>query len=104
MAFPTFDVSYTLEVAAEPGGVRVSINLEKPLPPQLVGRAGFNLEFLPSIYMGKTYLVDGSHAGLFPRTPNDPMIKVMPLPGEHASDFLAAKLIYKSLGYIFCRE
>jgi endoglucanase len=82
LAFPTFDVSYTLEVAAEPGGVKVTINLDKPLPPTLVGRAGFNLEFLPSIYMGKTFLVDGSHAGIFPRTPNDPMIKSMPLPGE----------------------
>jgi endoglucanase len=82
LAFPTFDVSYTLEVAAEPGGVKVSINLDKPLPPKLIGRAGFNLEFLPSIYMGKTYLVDGSNAGIFPRTPNDPMIKVMPLPDE----------------------
>jgi endoglucanase len=82
LAFPTFDVSYTLVVAAETGGVRVSIDLDKPLPPKLVGRAGFNLEFLPSIYMGKTYLVDGSNAGIFPRTPNDPMIKVMPLPGE----------------------
>jgi endoglucanase len=49
LSFPTFDVSYTLEVAAEPGGVKVSINLDKPLPPTLVGRAGFNLEFLPSI-------------------------------------------------------
>jgi hypothetical protein len=82
LAFPTFDVSYTLEVAAEPGGVKVSINLDKPLPQELVGRAGFNLEFLPSIYMGKAYLVDGSKAGIFPRTPNDPMIKVLPLPGE----------------------
>ena len=82
LAFPTFDVSYTLVVAAEAGGVRVSINLDKPLPPKLIGRAGFNLEFLPSIYMGKTYLVDGSNAGIFPRTPNDPMIKVMPLPDE----------------------
>ena len=82
LAFPTFDVSYALEVAAEPGGVKVSINLDKPLPPKLVGRAGFNLEFLPSIYMGKTYLVDGSNAGIFPRTPNDPMIKVLPLPDE----------------------
>src|SRR5438477_10346545 len=43
LAFPTFDVSYTLVVAAEPGGVRVSIDLDKPLPPKLVGRAGFNL-------------------------------------------------------------
>ena len=82
LAFPTFDVSYMLEVAAEPGGVKVSINLDKPLPPKLVGRAGFNLEFLPSIYMGKAYLVDGSNAGIFPRTPNDPMIKVLPLPDE----------------------
>jgi endoglucanase len=82
LGFPTFDVSYSLEVDAEPGGVRISINLDKPLPPALVGRAGFNLEFLPSIYQGKTYLADGSHAGLFPRTPNDPMIQVLPLPGD----------------------
>jgi hypothetical protein len=82
LAFPTFDFDYTLEVAAEPGGVEVSINLDKPLPQKLAGRAGFNLEFLPSIYMGKTYLVDGSKAGIFPRTPNDPMTKVLPLPDE----------------------
>lgn len=82
LAFPTFDLSYTLEVAAEPGGVRVSVNLDKPLPEKLAGRAGFNLEFLPSIYMGKAYLVDGTKAGIFPRTPNDPMVKVLPLPDE----------------------
>jgi len=82
LAFPTFDFSYTLEVAAEPGGVKVSINLDKPLPQKLAGRAGFNLEFLPSIYMGKAYLVDGTKAGIFPRTPNDPMTKVLPLPDE----------------------
>ena len=82
LAFPTFDLSYTLEVAGEPGGVRVSINLEKPLPQKLAGRAGFNLEFLPSIYTGKTYLVDGTRAGIFPRTPNDPMVKVLPLADE----------------------
>jgi endoglucanase len=82
LAFPTFDLSYTLEVEAEPGGVKVSINLDKPLPQKLAGRAGFNLEFLPSIYMGKTYLVDGTKAGIFPRTPNDPMIKVLPLADE----------------------
>ncbi|MFP5235068.1 MAG: glycoside hydrolase family 9 protein [Acidobacteriota bacterium] len=82
LAYPTFGISYTLEVAAEPGGVRVSVNLDKPLPQNLVGRAGFNLEFLPSIYMGKAYLIDGTKAGIFPRTPDDPMIKVLPLPDE----------------------
>jgi len=82
LAFPSFDLSYTLEVAAEPGGVRVSINLDQPLPEKLAGRAGFNLEFLPSIYMGKAFLVDGSQAGIFPRTPEDAMIQVLPLAGE----------------------
>jgi hypothetical protein len=82
LAFPTFDLNYTVEVAAEPGGVKVSINLDKPLPQKLAGRAGFNLEFLPSIYMGKTYLVDGDRAGIFPRTPNDAMVKVLPLADE----------------------
>ena len=82
LAFPTFDFSYTLEVAAEPGGVKISINLDKPLPQKLAGRAGFNLEFLPSIYMGTAYLVDGTKAGIFPSTPNDPMTKVLPLPDE----------------------
>ncbi len=82
LAFPTFNLSYTLEVAAEPGGVKVSINLDQPLPQKLAGRAGFNIEFLPSIYMGKAYLVDGTKAGIFPHTPNDPMIKVLPLPDE----------------------
>jgi hypothetical protein len=82
LAYPTFDLSYTLSVEAEPGGVKVTVNLDKPLPEKLAGRAGFNLEFLPSIYMGKAYLVDGTKAGIFPRTPNDPMIKVLPLADE----------------------
>jgi agmatinase len=32
------------------------------------------------------------------------VVELLPQPGEHASDFLAAKLIYKCLGYVFCRE
>src|ERR1035438_8853915 len=74
LSFPSFDMDYTLEVAAEPGGVRVSVNLDKPLPEKLAGAAGFNLEFLPSTYMGKTYSIDGSVFGTFPRSPQDEMI------------------------------
>src|ERR1039457_5598652 len=82
LAFPSFDLSYTVEAAAEHAGVKVSVNLDKPLPQKLAGRAGFNLEFLPSIYMGKTYLADGTRAVIFPRTPDDPMVKVLPLADE----------------------
>src|ERR1017187_728474 len=82
LSFPSFQMDYTLEVAAEPGGVRVSVNLDKPLPEKLAGRAGFNLEFLPSIYMGKTYAVDNASFGVFPRVPRDPLIQAMPLADE----------------------
>ncbi|MBZ5582911.1 MAG: glycoside hydrolase family 9 protein [Acidobacteriia bacterium] len=82
LSFPSFEMDYTLEVAAEPGGVRVSVNLARPLPEKLAGRAGFNLEFLPSIYMGKTYSVDGGAFGVFPRSPQDSMVQVLPHPDE----------------------
>jgi hypothetical protein len=32
--------------------------------------------------MGKAYLVDGTKAGIFPRTPEDPMVRVSPLSDE----------------------
>jgi endoglucanase len=76
LSFPSYQMDYQLEVAAEPGGVRVSVNLDKPLPEKLSGRAGFNLEFLPSIYMDKTYVVDNHAFGVFPRSPQEQMHKV----------------------------
>ena len=32
------------------------------------------------------------------------VVELLPQPGDHASDFLAAKLIYKCLGYILCKR
>jgi hypothetical protein len=39
-----------------------------------VGKAGFNLEFLPTLYFGKSYLVDDD-PGIFPRHSDGPMEK-----------------------------
>ncbi len=82
LSFPTYEMDYTLEVAAEPGGVRVSVNLAKPLPEKLAGRAGFNLEFLPSIYIDKSHEVDGKQFGVLPRSPQDAMHVVPPAPDQ----------------------
>jgi hypothetical protein len=78
LSFPGYPMDYRLDVSAEPGGVRVSVNLDKPLPESLAGWAGFNLEFLPSIYVDKSYAVDGGTFGVLPRSPQDPMQKVLP--------------------------
>jgi endoglucanase len=53
-------------VTARGKGVEISVYLDEPLPAELEGHAGFNLEFLPSQYWGKVYLMDG-RLNRFPR-------------------------------------
>jgi endoglucanase len=67
-------LTYKTEVTAEEGGFRITVNLDKPLPKALEGKAGFNLDFLPTSYFGKTYVMNGA-PGLFPRAPAGPMAK-----------------------------
>jgi endoglucanase len=66
---PAFEYS----VVAEPrdGGVALSVVLDQPLPRELEGKAGFNLEFLPSAYFGKTYALDAA-TGTLPLYPTGP--------------------------------
>jgi hypothetical protein len=82
VAYPAYHFHYHVVVSAEAGGVRVSVNLDEPLPPALVGRAGFNLELLPSLYMDKAYAVDGKEFGVFPRSPEAQMTVAPPRPGD----------------------
>lgn len=51
-------LSYRLDLRPETGGFRLAVQLDGPLPDSLVGKAGLNLEFLPSLYFGKSYLAD----------------------------------------------
>ena len=73
-SYPAVGLNYSVEVSAEGDGFRIVVNLDKPLPTEQVGKAGFNLDFLPTAYFGKTYLTD-SASGLFPRNPGGPMAK-----------------------------
>lgn len=66
LRYEDYDFDSRVVVTANGKGVEISVYLDKPLPKELEGNAGFNLEFLPSQYWGKTYLMDG-HPNLFPR-------------------------------------
>ncbi|HXY01424.1 MAG TPA: glycoside hydrolase family 9 protein [Candidatus Limnocylindrales bacterium] len=74
LAYADKDLTYRIDVQPEAGGFRVAVQLDRPLALALVGKAGFNLEFLPTAYFGKSYLLDNS-SGIFPRHPGGPMRK-----------------------------
>lgn len=71
-SYPNLGLSYRIEVRPEPGGFRVAVQLDRPLPEALAGKAGFNLEFLPAAYFGKSFLMDDA-SGIFPRHPDGPV-------------------------------
>lgn len=72
LKYPAYNFSYIIKAEARDGGIFLSVNLEKPPAQELEGRVGFNLEFLPSAYFKKTYLMD-SKPGIFPLYPGGPM-------------------------------
>ena len=59
LRYEDFDFDSRIVVTAKGKGVEIAVYLDKPVPKELEGRAGFNLEFLPSQYWNKTYLMDG---------------------------------------------
>jgi len=74
LEYPEKKFSYAIDVRPEQGGIRVAVVLERALPAELAGRAGFNLEFLPTAYFGKSYVI-GDTTGVFPRHPGGPTAK-----------------------------
>ncbi|MFA5753370.1 MAG: glycoside hydrolase, partial [Bacteroidales bacterium] len=66
LRYEDYDFESRVVVSAKGKGVEISVYLDKPLPAALEGSAGFNLEFLPSQYWGKAYLMDG-RPNRFPR-------------------------------------
>ncbi len=59
LRYEDYDFDSRLVVTPEGEGVRIDVYLDKPVPEALAGDAGFNLEFLPSQYWNKAYIVDG---------------------------------------------
>jgi endoglucanase len=66
LRYTDYDFDSRVVVTAKGKGVEISVYLDKPVPRALEGSAGFNLEFLPSQYWGKAYLMDGRY-NRFPR-------------------------------------
>ncbi len=68
LTYKAYNFNSRISVDPKDNGFEINVFLDKALPRELEGVAGFNLEFLPSAYFEKTYLMDGN-PGIFPKYP-----------------------------------
>ena len=66
LRYDDYDFDSKVVVTGKGKAIEIAVWLDKPVPEQLAGEAGFNLEFLPSQYWLKTYRADG-RLGRLPR-------------------------------------
>ncbi len=72
--YPDLKFTYQVNVTAlKDNQFKISVDLEKPLPQEWVGKIGFNFEIFPGEFFGKSWLLDGQ-SGIFPQQPNGPLV------------------------------
>jgi hypothetical protein len=72
--YPDLKFTYDVKVTAlDENQFKITVDLEKPLPTEWVGKIGFNVEIFPGEFFGKSWLLDDS-AGIFPQQPNGPLV------------------------------
>ncbi|AKH43240.1 hypothetical protein FHS61_001058 [Altererythrobacter atlanticus] len=86
LEYPDHDFTYRIVAQNAGEGVDLAVVLDAPLPPELAGKAGLNLEFLPSAYFRQSYFADGT-PGAFPRHPAGNMVAGGPRNAASGRDF-----------------
>lgn len=71
--YPDFEFQYNLNVLSVEGGIKVSIDLDEPLPKEWEGKVSFSIELFPGYLFGRSYWMDNS-PGIFPRYANTPVV------------------------------
>ena len=83
--YPDLKFSYDVSVTAlQDNQFKITVDLDKPLPAEWIGKIGFNLELFPGELFGKAFLMD-EQSGIFPRQANGPIENV-------GGEFVAAPL------------
>ncbi|MBQ3637957.1 MAG: glycoside hydrolase family 9 protein [Clostridia bacterium] len=72
MIYPDFEFGYEVTVRGEGESVTVSVDLDRPVPEEFLGKLRFNLELFPGELFGKPWIMD-KKSGIFPRQPNGPV-------------------------------
>jgi endoglucanase len=77
MIYPDFQFDYKVIVKGEGKSIKVTVDLDAPIPDRFVGKICFNLELFPGALVGKPWIMD-SKQGIFPEQPNGPVLSLKP--------------------------
>jgi endoglucanase len=69
--YPDLNFTYKVRVHGEGGSIRITVDLDKPIPTAFIGKVGFNFELFPNDLFGKSWYL-GNASGIFPHQPNGP--------------------------------
>lgn len=86
MIYPDYRFTYKVTAKGEADGIRVTVDLDRPIPEIYVGKLCFNLELFPGELMGHSYMMDGVQ-GIFPLQANGPT--------EASESYLAGGILKK---------
>ncbi|UCE06801.1 MAG: glycoside hydrolase family 9 protein [bacterium] len=71
--YPDLKFQYEITVTAlEGNSIKITVDLDEPLPEEWIGRVGFNFELFPGYLFGKSFLMD-DQTGYFPMQPTGPV-------------------------------
>lgn len=77
MIYPDFQFDYKVIVKGEGKSIKVTVDLDTPIPDRFVGKICFNLELFPGALVGKPWIMD-NRQGIFPEQPNGPVLSLQP--------------------------
>ena len=69
--YPDLYFNYTVSIHAQGGSIKVTVDLDRPIPAGFIGKVGFNMELFPGWLFGKSWYMDYK-SGIFPRQANGP--------------------------------
>ena len=58
VSYPDMDFNYSVRIWPEGDHIRLSVDLEKPIPASWENKLQFGMEFYPPLYFGKSYQLD----------------------------------------------
>ena len=72
MIYPDIQFHYEVKIESKGNQIEVTVDLDRPIPEEFIGKVGFNMEFFPGSLFGKPWIMD-QQQGIYPQQANSPL-------------------------------